>query len=187
MMSGFTVDDTSTDTLNEGDGGAARISTSRVLLTAPTSTTGAVLYKTDDSAMATNLFPVGFEVDDDSTDALDEGDIGSARVRTDRVLYTSPVQMTWDSDNAANCAAITAASAQLTLDTDATEYRCCAWGNSAYALTGSNPTATTTVTTGYSFIIADGQCHHLSTGDAKIAVIGTAAAGSYCCISLEAP
>ncbi len=209
---GAMLDDTSTDTVDEGDVGIVRMSSSRVLLGAPTSTTGAVLYKTDDSAFnvaSQQLYPLGFLADDASPDSVDEGDIGAARISLNRSLHvelqdgsgneraldidangaaeTVEVPLVWDSDNAANCAAITASSAQLTLDTGSDFFRCCAWGNSAYALTGANPTATTTVTTGFSFIIADGQCHELSTADAKIAVIGTSAAGNYCCISLESP
>jgi len=108
------------------------------------------------------------------------------------VVYTRPYGWngtTWEAKGAApvfaggvpgNCVAITAGSVQFTIAAS-TYYEICAVGNSAYVLMGTNPTATTTVTTGYDFIVPEGVClRPTQYSAAKAAVIGATAAGVLC-------
>lgn len=86
-----------------------------------------------------------------------------------------------DAEAAGNCVAITASSVAKTLPTASNVFQLCAYGNNAYVLCGDNPTATTTVTTGYALIVPEGSCiGPMVITDAKCAVIGTSAAGSLC-------
>jgi hypothetical protein len=102
------------------------------------------------------------------------------------VVETANTPLVFDADNAGNCAAITNASVQQTLDNDSDHFRICAWGNTAYVLCGADPTATTGGG-GFSFLVADGQCHTLTIENPKCAVIGNATAGNICFMSLEEP
>jgi len=185
------ADETAPDSVGEGDVGAVRMSLNRNLYInlrdAAGNERGANVDASNQLAVADSAGNTLLgTIDTDTGNAVTALQIIDDWDSSDHAK-TKNVPLVWDSDNAANCAAITASSAQLTLDTDSTHFRACAWGNNAYVLTGSNPTATTTVTTGFSFIIADGQCHDLTTADAKAAIIGTSAAGNVCFISLEAP
>ena len=113
-------------------------------------------------------------------EGMDSTDNTLREVKVDSDGRLEPSWMAIDDDAAANCVAITASSAQFTLPTATDFFRVCAWGNTAYVLCGASPTATTTVTTGFSFLVGDGQCHDLRIESAKCAVISTATTGSLC-------
>lgn len=76
---GFLADETATDSVDEGDTGAARMTLDRKILTANTYKDDAVFSPSVDYATAT-----GFLADDTATDSVDEGDIGIARMSLDR-------------------------------------------------------------------------------------------------------
>lgn len=99
----------------------------------------------------------------------------------------SNVPQTFLDATAANCAGITAASQQYTV-TAGQFYSVCTYGNSAYLLGGASPTATTTVTTGYSFIVPEGTCtEKFKPTSAKLAWIGASAAGVICFKAYTSP
>jgi len=86
-----------------------------------------------------------------------------------------------DDDAVANCVGITNASVQFTLPGSAGDWYCMiAIGNTAYVNCGSNPTATTTVTTGYAFPVPSGARHCRRLTGTKCAVIGTTGTGALC-------
>lgn len=99
--------------------------------------------------------------------------------QTDGTAVRPPPWAKFDDDAAANCVAITNASAQFTLPAAGWFY-VSAIGNTAYILCGSNPTATTTVTTGFSFFVPEGAERLRYLTGAKCAVIGASTAGSLC-------
>jgi hypothetical protein len=90
----------------------------------------------------------------------------------------------FQSDTPGNCVAITNASVAKTLPTTSDYFRVCAWGNTAYVLCDATPTATMVVTTGFSFMVADGQCHDLIIEEAQCAVIGASTAGNLCFMNM---
>jgi len=99
-------------------------------------------------------------------------------------LYTQNIFPTWDDDATGNCKAITAASVQHTMASN-DAVRVCANGGTAYLLWGTNPTATTAVGN-FSMIVGDGQCiGPYETAGAKVAVIGSVAAGFVCFHALD--
>lgn len=77
---GFFADEASTDSVTEGDIGAARMTLDRRVITAS--------QTTDDAApeTATRVNMIGGLFDDTATDAVDEGDAGYARISGDRKL-----------------------------------------------------------------------------------------------------
>lgn len=78
-MQGFLADETATDSVTEGDAGAARITLDRRQITA-----GNVL---DDAAFGIGtqyVNPAGFLADETAADSVDEGDAGLARMTLDR-------------------------------------------------------------------------------------------------------
>jgi len=101
--------------------------------------------------------------------------------------YVSSIPLVFAGNLPANCVAITAGSVQFTFAAS-TYYKLCALGNTAYVLTGANPTATTTAVTGYDFFVAEGSCAGpYKFSGAKAAVIGGSAAGVLCFQALTAP
>ena len=101
--------------------------------------------------------------------------------------YVSSIPLVFAGNLPANCVAITAGSVQFTFAAS-TYYKICALGNTAYVLTGANPTATTTAVTGYDFFVAEGSCAGpYKFSGAKAAVIGGSAAGVLCFQALTAP
>jgi hypothetical protein len=100
------------------------------------------------------------------------------------LLKVSPVAYQMD-DDAGNCEAITNASVQRTLVANK-YYMFCADGGTAYVLCAANPTATTTVTTGFQMIVQDGMCRGpYRISSAKCAIIGAATAGNFCYHELD--
>lgn len=80
---GFFADETATDSVNEGDIGAPRMTLNRRPINA-----GHLL---DDSGFGIGtdyVSPMGALVDDTATDSVDEGDVGVPRMSATRVLYT---------------------------------------------------------------------------------------------------
>ena len=101
--------------------------------------------------------------------------------------YVSSIPLVFAGNLPANCVAITAGSVQFTFAAS-TYYKLCALGNTAYVLTGANPTATTTAVTGYDFFVPEGGCAGpYKFSGAKAAVIGGSAAGVLCFQALTAP
>lgn len=121
--------------------------------------------------------PVYCAVSDDT--AANSGTNPIAVQITDGVAVRPAPWAKFDDDAAANCVAITTASVQFTLPA-AGWYHLTAVGNAAYILCGANPTATTTVTTGFSTIVPEGAERTRYLNSAKCAVIGASAAGSLC-------
>lgn len=87
---------------------------------------------------------------------------------------------TFDDDDTASCKDLDTSSAQYTLPDATAMYTVCCWGNTAWMLGGSNPTAVADSIGDYSFVVADGQCHDLFFASAKVAYIAESAAGSCC-------
>lgn len=98
---------------------------------------------------------------------------------TDGTAVRPPPWAKFDDDAAANCVAITSSSVQFTLPA-AGWYYLTAVGNTAYILCGTNPTATLTVTTGFSIVIAEGSERLRYLTGPKCAVIGASTNGSLC-------
>lgn len=138
-----------------------------------------VTVATDDT-VATDLTAIKTAVQ--IVDDWDHSDSDKANV------FSRPLE--FEADVASNCVAITNASVQFTLPTSpATDwFKICAYDNESFLLFGSNPTATTTVTTGYSMRVKDGQCiGPMAIADAKVAVIGTVTAGAVCFMHFQDP
>lgn len=81
--SGFFADETSTDSVNEGDIGAARMTLDRRQIIAS--------ENNDDAAWTASgkVSAAGYVFDDASIDVLDEGDVGYARVDSQRRQYVN--------------------------------------------------------------------------------------------------
>lgn len=91
----------------------------------------------------------------------------------------------FDDDAVANCGGLSTTSTQFTLPTAGDWYCVSAIGTAAYLLCGTNPTATTTVTSGFSFFVPEGaqRCRILTGAKcAYVATSGTpgAPSGSIC-------
>lgn len=90
---GALLDDTSTDTVDEGDIGAVRMSSSRVLLANPATQAGASAAIADDAAFTvatSGVVAMGALADETSPDSVDEGDIGAPRMTLNRILRMIP-------------------------------------------------------------------------------------------------
>lgn len=83
---GFFFDDTATDSVNEGDIGAARMSGDRKILVAGSYVDDAAFTPAGANSYG---IAIGGEADDTATDSVDEGDYGVARISLRRALYTS--------------------------------------------------------------------------------------------------
>lgn len=83
VPAGFTADETATDSVDEGDAGAARMTLNRRQITASESA--------DDAAPETGTKPSmqGFVFDDVTPDSVDEGDIGYGRMSANRNQYVT--------------------------------------------------------------------------------------------------
>lgn len=84
VMNGAQADETGTDSVDEGDAGALRMTLNRRLITA-----GNLL---DDSAFGVGtdyVTGIGALADESGTDSVDEGDIGLVRMTLDRMLRTA--------------------------------------------------------------------------------------------------
>jgi hypothetical protein len=94
--------------------------------------------------------------------------------------YVQAIPLKFAGTLPANCKAITDSSQQFTF-VASTYYQVCTSGNSAKVLLDTNPTATTSVGTGYDFIVSEGTCTppFLPT-KAKAAFIMDAAGGVIC-------
>lgn len=93
---GYLADETATDSVNEGDTGAARITLDRRQITA-----GNIL---DDAAFGIGtdyISPIGALYDDVATDSVSEGDIGAVRMSADRLLYIKDISV-YDSSSGGN-------------------------------------------------------------------------------------
>lgn len=203
---GFEYDDTAPDSVDEGDAGAARMSSNRSVYTqirdgagnergANVDASGQLSVVEANSASIQTAVEIVDDWDNGSDQAsvdiaaqsltaVKVSDDGSANSETNP-MYHQPVYPSFDDDAAGNCVSITAASVQFTMPgNDA--YEVCAHGGEAYILCGANPTATTTVNTGYSFRVGDGQCiGPYEIASAKCAVIGAVAAGAVCFQALD--
>ena len=73
------ADELGTDSVDEGDVGALRMTTNRRLITA-----GQALDDTNAGIGTEYVTPAGFLADDTATDSVDEGDVGYARMSLDR-------------------------------------------------------------------------------------------------------
>jgi hypothetical protein len=85
VVIGGQADETATDSVDEGDAGALRMTLNRRLITA-----GHLL---DDGAFGIGtdyVNPAGFLVDETSSDSADEGDVGLPRMTADRQIRTAP-------------------------------------------------------------------------------------------------
>lgn len=84
VVAGALADETATDSVDEGDAGALRMTLNRRLITA-----GQIL---DDAAfgVATDyVTPIGALADETATDSVDEGDVGAVRMTLDRRLHVA--------------------------------------------------------------------------------------------------
>lgn len=83
IMAGYFADETSTDSVNEGDGGAARMTLDRRQIMSN--------QQNDDTAWAaaSKVGVIGFVADETATDSVDEGDVGYARMTLTRKQITA--------------------------------------------------------------------------------------------------
>jgi hypothetical protein len=99
----------------------------------------------------------------------------------DRVALSKPTPLTYDANTKSDCVAITASDADFTLSTVSDYFDVCSYGNTAYvACDAATPAVSTTVGSGFSFAVADGQCKKMKITEAVCAVIGSSAAGFIC-------